>query len=142
MLIFYYHIIVLGHIVTFTKVVTIYHSLIHYLHHSPLLPPFPIPGIVSTCLIFPFSCMNEYYFCYIHLPTNFPPVLTPPTSANPQAGPILSARSLFLIKGTFVCVRYLYREFHYDISMCVYRYIYYIYIYYRPNWFNPSIFLL
>jgi hypothetical protein len=46
-----------GHIVTFTKVLTIYHSWIHPLHHSPLFPPPPIPGIVSKGLTFPFTYM-------------------------------------------------------------------------------------
>jgi hypothetical protein len=52
-LIFYYHIIVSleGYIVTFTKVLAIYHSWINPLHHSPL-SSFPMPGIVSVGLIF------------------------------------------------------------------------------------------
>jgi hypothetical protein len=48
-----------GYIVTFIKVLTIYHSWLHLLHHSLLSPPSPIPGIVSTGLIFPFSWMSN-----------------------------------------------------------------------------------
>jgi hypothetical protein len=47
-----------GYIVTFTKVLTIHHSWIHPLHHSPLSPPSLIPRIVSTGLIFPFSYLS------------------------------------------------------------------------------------
>jgi hypothetical protein len=36
------------------------------LHHSLFLPP-PIPGIVSTGLIFPFS--HEYIFPHVYPPT-------------------------------------------------------------------------
>jgi hypothetical protein len=44
-----------GYIVAFTKVLTIYqiyHNWIHPLHNSPLSPSPPIPGIVSTVIIF------------------------------------------------------------------------------------------
>jgi hypothetical protein len=37
------------YIVTFTKVLTIYHNWIHPLHHSPL-SPLPIPGIDEVIL--------------------------------------------------------------------------------------------
>jgi hypothetical protein len=47
-----------GYIVTFTKVLTIYHSWIHPLNHSPLSPPPPIPVIASTGFIFSFTYMN------------------------------------------------------------------------------------
>jgi hypothetical protein len=50
------------YIVTFTKIVAIYHSWIHLLHYSPLsLPPPPTPGIVSTDFIFTSSYMSTYF---------------------------------------------------------------------------------
>jgi hypothetical protein len=53
----------------FTKVLTIYHSWIHFLHCSPSSPS-PIPGIVSKDLIFPI-----YKYVYvIFLP--YPPSYT------------------------------------------------------------------
>jgi hypothetical protein len=42
-----------GTLLLFTKVLTIYHSWIHPLHHSPLSLSPPNPGIVSPYLIFP-----------------------------------------------------------------------------------------
>jgi hypothetical protein len=54
------------YIVTFTKVLTKYHSWINALHHSPLFLV-PILGIVSICLTFLFSCMSTYNFHYMQL---------------------------------------------------------------------------
>jgi hypothetical protein len=56
--------------VTFTKVLTIYHSWIH-LSIIPLYSPSTILRIVSTGLIFPFSYMSTLYFHHIHSPTPF-----------------------------------------------------------------------
>jgi hypothetical protein len=61
------------------------------LHHSPLFPPLPIPGIVATVLIFPFTCMCTQYLHPIHpsrpclhiLP--LPLVLTPQTEHGPSS---------------------------------------------------------
>jgi hypothetical protein len=62
----------------------------------------PITGIVSTCLIFPFSYMSTY-FHYIHLPTPFPYIFFPPIGTNSQTEPVLPFCSPFLkIKGIFV----------------------------------------
>jgi hypothetical protein len=63
-----------GYIVAFTTVPTIYqiyHHWIHPLHHSPLSSPPPIPAVVSTGLIFPFTYMHTQYLHYIHPPTPF-----------------------------------------------------------------------
>jgi hypothetical protein len=46
------------------------------LHHFPLSPSFPIPGIVSTGIIFPFTYMCTQYLHHIHLHTLFPSLLT------------------------------------------------------------------
>jgi hypothetical protein len=73
---------VLQYIVTFTKVLTLYHSWIHPLHHSPLSASL-IPGIVSACLIFPFTYMGTEYFHHIHLPSPFLYILTSPTKTHP-----------------------------------------------------------
>jgi hypothetical protein len=50
-------------------------------------PPFssifsPIPGIVSTDIILPFTYMCAQYLHYIHHPSPFPHLLLPPTSTN------------------------------------------------------------
>jgi hypothetical protein len=59
----------------FTEVLTIYqiyHTWIHSLPHSPLSFP-PIPGIVSTGLIFPFIYVCTQCFHYIHpIPSHLP----------------------------------------------------------------------
>jgi hypothetical protein len=73
-----------GHNVTVTKVLIIYHSWIQPLHHSPLSPSPPIPGIVSTGLIFPLanehvciiflSCSSSYIFSlYLPPPADWSP---------------------------------------------------------------------
>jgi hypothetical protein len=69
--------------VAFTKLLTIYHTWIHPLHHFPSFPAPPIPGIVSTDNIFPFTYMCTQYFYHIHPPTLFPHLLPPPTGTNP-----------------------------------------------------------
>jgi hypothetical protein len=69
------------YIVTFTKVLTMYHSSIYPLHHSPLSPPFPIPGIVSICLIFPLTCMVHNIGTTLPSYSLSPP--PPPTGTNP-----------------------------------------------------------
>jgi hypothetical protein len=92
------------YIVTFTKVLTIYHSWIHPLHHSPLFSLFPIPGTVSTHLIFPFSDMSTWYLHHIHLLSPFPYIL-PLSGANPQTGPILPSCPTFLKTSDIFCLR-------------------------------------
>jgi hypothetical protein len=70
--------------VAFTKVLPmyqIYHTWIHPLHHSHLSPT-PIPGTVSTGIIFPFTYMYTQYLYHIHLPTPFPHLLPTPTGTN------------------------------------------------------------
>jgi hypothetical protein len=100
-----------GYIVTFTKVLTICHSWIHPLHHSPLSSLPTIPGIVSADLTFPFTYMSTEYFHHIYPPTPFPYILLSPTDTNPppppqQTGPVLLSCSLFLerTKKTFLFV--------------------------------------
>jgi hypothetical protein len=80
-----------GHIVTFTKVLTMYYSWIH-----PsiifLYPPSPILGIVSTGFIFPFSYIVYTIFLPSYILSSQPYPL--PLIPIPQTGSILS--SLFL----------------------------------------------
>jgi hypothetical protein len=52
-----------------------------------LYPPTPIPGIVSTGFIFPFSYLSTQ--C-VHPPTPFPYLLLP-LVPTPQAGPVPSS---------------------------------------------------
>jgi hypothetical protein len=62
-----------GYIVIFTQVLTVYHSLIHPLHHSPL---FPCPN--------PWNSFNRCHFStYIHTYTVFAPYL-PSYTLSPQ----------------------------------------------------------
>jgi hypothetical protein len=42
-----------------------------------LYTPSPVPRIVSTCLILPFSYMSTYYFHYMHPSTPFPNTILP-----------------------------------------------------------------
>jgi hypothetical protein len=95
-----------GYTVAFTKVLIIhqiYHTCIHTLHCSLLSLPAPIPGIVSTDLIFSFTYMCTEYCHHIHPPLPSPHNLHL-TDTNPQAGPALPSCSLFLFKKT-VCLR-------------------------------------
>jgi hypothetical protein len=50
---------------TFIMVLAIYHNWIHPSIVLPF-PPSPIPGIVSTYLIFSFTYICTYYFHRIH----------------------------------------------------------------------------
>jgi hypothetical protein len=43
----------------------------------------PLPGTVSTDIIFPFTYIFTKYLHYTHPPTPFPHLLSPPTSINP-----------------------------------------------------------
>jgi hypothetical protein len=105
---FNFFIDVLGYIVEFTNVLTKYQ-----IYHSPW-PPLsftshsPIPGIVSTGIIFPFKYICIQYLHHIHPPTT--PSPHPPLSHwyhLPQTGPLLSSCSQFCKKEMifFVCFR-------------------------------------
>jgi hypothetical protein len=99
---FYYHIIFeLGYIVTFTKVLTIYHSWIYPLYHSPLSYTLPIPGMFSICFIFPFV----FPFLY-------------PSFHKPQLYNILqSSKSLFKIFLYLFLIVYSYNCFYYTHAL-------------------------
>jgi hypothetical protein len=64
-----------------------------------LYPSFPIPGIVSTTLIFPFS------YIHIHASTPFPYILPTPTGTNPPDKTCFSFLfSVFGKQDIFVCL--------------------------------------
>jgi hypothetical protein len=94
-----------------------------------MFPP-PVPRIVSTGLIFPFSYMSTY-FHHIHL---LHPFLMSPahTGTNPQTGLVLPSCPLFWRK------TFLFKVAVQWVSLWHFR----VYVYYNPNWFIPSIFLL
>jgi hypothetical protein len=78
------------YVVALIKVLTIYqiyHTCIHPLHHSPLSTP--IPGTVSTDIIFVSTYMCTQYLHHIHPPTPFH--LLPPIGTNPTLGRTCSA---------------------------------------------------
>jgi hypothetical protein len=73
---------------------------ISWLNSLPLsfffISPPPIPGVVSTGLIFPFTYRSTQYLHHMHPPTPFLHILLPPIGTNPQAGPVLPSSSLIL----------------------------------------------
>jgi hypothetical protein len=102
-------------------------------HHSPLciLPPF----------LEEFQQVSLFHF-HTWLPnisTTFTPYtpsfyLPPPTCTNPQTEPILPSFSSFLKKRHFYMVKTATQE----VSLWHFC----VYMYYIPNWFFPSIYLL
>jgi hypothetical protein len=78
--------------------------------------PSPIPGIVSTGIIIPFTYMCTQYLYYIHPPTLFPYFFSPSHKHQPPNPP---QGQLMLKKKNDVCLRKLHREFPCDISMYV-----------------------
>jgi hypothetical protein len=108
------------------------------LHHSPLFSPPPIPGIVSTGIIFQFTVMCTQYLHYIHPPTPFLHLLTPSYWYQPH--PIRqnlfpSSCSLVLQKKWHFC---LFKIATQGVSL----WYFYVFIYSNLNWFISSIFLL
>jgi hypothetical protein len=82
-----------GYIVAFTNILTIYqihHSWIHPLSFLFILP-FPIPGIVLTCLIFPLTYMCTHYFYHIYPLSPFPQLVVLWLVPIPQTGLLLSS---------------------------------------------------
>jgi hypothetical protein len=84
----YIHIWYWGYTVTFTKVLTIYHSWILPLHHFHLFTTLflPISGTISTGLLFP---LTDIILHHIQPPSTFPICPAPHTATNPQTGPVL-----------------------------------------------------
>jgi hypothetical protein len=100
------------------KFLTIYHSSVHLLHHSPLLPPPP-----NSWNSFNMSHFFHLHTCVYNVSTIFvflQPFLIsspPPMGTNPKTGPILPSCSLLMKKDHFVCLRYLHGVFPCDIPM-------------------------
>jgi hypothetical protein len=116
-----------GCIVTFTKILTIYHSWIHALHHSPLSPS-STPEIVSHFSAFIHQCikflLHSASFTLSLCPALFPLVLT----ARWELFSVFEKKALFcLFKIALQGVSLWY--FHENM-------------YYSLNWFISSIFLL
>jgi hypothetical protein len=128
--------IVLGVTVGFIKILIIYqiyHSWIYPHHHSPLFSPLPIPGIVSTVLIFPLTYMCTQYLYYIHPRTPFPHIL--PLPQPPR-------QDLTLLFSDFVKTKRFYFFLFKIAIQGVSLWHFYIYMYCNLNWFISSIFLL
>jgi hypothetical protein len=116
----------------FTKVLTLYQ--LNWTPQQSFFIPLPSVLEVSTGFIFPFSYMNTQYFHHIHPPTPFPYILSHPTSATPQTGPLVTSYSPFFDKRHF-CL------FKIAIQGVSFWY-FHVYTYYKTNWFIPSTFLL
>jgi hypothetical protein len=120
-----------GNTVVFSKVLTIYHSWIHPLHHSPLSPSPHSSNRFNRphCSIF----THEYTIFPSYSPSYtlslYPP--TPYTGTNPPEGHVLPSYSL-----VFENKRHFYLFKIYTGCFIV------TFPYYYLNWFNPSIFLL
>jgi hypothetical protein len=113
--------------VTFTKVLTMYHSWIYpwtFSLSSPHTPSLPFLE-VSTGLIFPFTYM-WYSICTVFtLPCPFPHH-SPPTDTNTQMGSVLPSLFSIFVKMTFLSVSFPH------VRACVYC---------IPNWFISIFFL-
>jgi hypothetical protein len=106
---------------------------ISWLNSLPLsfffISPPPIPGVVSTGLIFPFTYMSTQYLQHIHPHTPFPYILSPPTGTKLQTGLVLPSVLNFCKKN--------------DICVCLGCYTrcftvtFHVYMYYNLNWFVP-----
>jgi hypothetical protein len=108
----------------------------HPLHYFPLLPPPPIPGTVSTGLIFLFTYMYTQYLHRINPPAPFPHFLLPPTGTN------LPRQDLFCPPVLQFCKRNIKITCLYKISTQGVSSLYFhVYMYYSPNWFISSIFI-
>jgi hypothetical protein len=88
-------------IVTFTTVLTMYHSQIHLLHHSPLYPLHHSWKNFSRSHFFDFHTWIQNISIIFTLLHPFPP-----TGTNSQMGAVLPSCSLFLKKDIFVCLNY------------------------------------
>jgi hypothetical protein len=65
-----------------------------------LCPPLPIPGMVSTGLIFPFTSMCTQYLHHSHPPTPFPHLL-PLCTDNHPSPPTHPGRTCSVLRETF-----------------------------------------
>jgi hypothetical protein len=75
-----------GYIVAFNKVLTLYHSWIHSLHHSPLLPLSPFLEQYKSH----FSIFIHEYIIFTSCSPFYTPFLTLPTNSNPHIETVLT----------------------------------------------------
>jgi hypothetical protein len=106
------------------------------LHHSPLSSPHPIPGIVSTCLIFPFTHACTQYLSHIHPTTPYPHFVPSPITSSLRKNLFLSLiLQLYKRKKGHSCLFKIAKQgvflWHFQVYMCP-----------NSNCFIPSIFLL
>jgi hypothetical protein len=88
------------------------HTWIHSLYHPTLFLLPPIPGIVSTGIIFPFTYMCTQYLHYIQHLTPLPHILPTATGTMPLyprqdllCPPVLRFCRRKRKNGSFVCLR-------------------------------------
>jgi hypothetical protein len=114
------------HIVTFTKVLTIYHSWIHPPHHSPL---FSSPHSWNSFSRSHFSIfIHEYVIFPPHSPSytlSLFPYIPPPAGTNLPDGTCFTFLFFVFEKRDF-CLRQLHREFPCDIYIIYMTFILYI----------------
>jgi hypothetical protein len=105
--------------------------------------PLPIPGMVSTGIIFAFTYMCVHFLYHIHPPSLFPCYLSPPTGTSSTLGRTCSAllfsdfveekrkkerNEIFcLVKGSYTGSVYVYMLWYFHV-----------YLFYNPNWFISS----
>jgi hypothetical protein len=129
---FFYYYCIEDYIVTFTKVLTIYHSLIHSLHQSPL----------SSLSPHSWNIFNRSHFSiFIHENTIFPPYSPPFPFPYKLPIPLVlfPGQDLFYLPA--LCfwknIFCLFKVFIQGVSL----WYFHVYMYYNPNWFIPFIFL-
>jgi hypothetical protein len=118
----------------------VYHTEFTPSNHSPLSFPPTIPGIVLISLIFPFTCMCTQYLHHIHPLWPYPHLL--PLPLVPSPNPTLADKTCsVLLFSDFVKekkMKFLFKK----ATQGVFLWHLHVYMYYNPNWFVSSIFLL
>jgi hypothetical protein len=129
------------YIVTFTKVLTIYHSW-WPLHHSLSSP---LPHSWNSFKRSQFSIFIDEYIIFLpYSPSYTLPLYPPPPTCTKPPGKDLFYLSVLHFFSHFCLFEIAIQGvslWHFHIYICVYIYIY-ICIYHNPKWFIPSIFLL
>jgi hypothetical protein len=121
--------------VTFTKVLTVYHSWIHPLHHSLLSS---LTHYWNSFNVSHFSiCIQKYIIFPLHSPSYILSLYPPPLAWVPytQTKSVLPSCSLILKKWRHFCL--------FKIAIQgVLLWHFHVYLYYNTNWLIPSFSLL